>query len=168
MIVITAMLASFTLFRAPTHAAVNARATRYVMQAEETETLTLTLKGCLDNGVGLGLDEKNRIDLLKPDSAASKVCAMGDEVLTWNGEALLEVVAGRMEQKKLKDVVQRQDSHTIVVRRVRKAWSSNYDSTSSSWSSDWSSSTGQSSWGGAGGAGGDEWSGGPEPPTPLR
>ena len=44
-----------------------------------------------------------------------------------------------VEQKKLKDVVQRQDSHTIVVRRVRKAWSSNYDSTSSSWSSDWSS-----------------------------
>ena len=79
----------------------------------QMEKLTVTLVGC-SNGVGVGLDETNRIDMLKPDSPAEAELMMGDRVLQWNG---IEMTDFTGERRLLKDVVVPADSHTLVVER---------------------------------------------------
>ena len=102
----------------------------------EMDKLTLTLTGC-SGGIGVGLDDKNVVDMLKPGMPASKVLRMGDKLMQWNDQQMTEVVAGRVETRKLKDVVDTsRDSHTVVVERERKSWDTNYEmeSSSTSWS----------------------------------
>ena len=82
--------------------------------AAETEALKLTLTGC-DGGIGVGLDTKNSVDLLKPGMPAAKVLQIGDRVISWNGIAMME----DGNQRLLKDVVTPADSHELVVERVR-------------------------------------------------
>ena len=130
---------------APQRIAAVSRAAAF-MQAEETDEITLKLTDCLANGIGIGLDTKNCIDMIKPGGAGSKKFVMGDEVVLWNGQELYEVAGGRKVQRKLVDVVEQQDVHTVVVKRVRKAWSANYEPTSYETSS-WDSNTGSGSWG---------------------
>ena len=58
----------------PLHAAIRA-ATPVCADAYDTELLRLTLQGCT-NGIGVGLDDKNKVNLLRPGSPASKVLQM--------------------------------------------------------------------------------------------
>ena len=76
----------------------------------------------ISGGIGVGLDADNCVDLLRPGLPAEKAFKMGDKVLTWNGEALVEAKEGRMIQRKLKDVVVPVDEHTVVIERARKPW----------------------------------------------
>lgn len=92
-----------------------------VMLAKDVRTLTLTLKGC-SNGVGVGLDKDNCVDMLKPGMPASKELQMGDKVVSWNGVMMVEEKEGRMQPRKLKDVVTPADSHTLVIEREQKDW----------------------------------------------
>ena len=92
------------------------------MQGEKV-TLTLTLTGC-KSGIGVGLDKENKVDMLKPEMPAAKAMVMGDKVVSWNGEEMTRVVGGRIQQRMLKDVVKPGlDTHTVIVERVKKAWS---------------------------------------------
>ena len=75
------------------------------------QNLTLTLTGC-SNGVGVGLDEDNKVDMLRPGMPASKVLLVGDKVISWNDLPMVEVSGGRVVQRKLKDVVTPADSST--------------------------------------------------------
>ena len=120
------------------HAAVGWRAGTARLQAEPViEDISLTLSGC-KSGIGVGLDEKNKVDMIKPNSPASKVFQKGDQVISWNGEDMMKVEGGRMVQKKLREVVEGgRDSHTVVVKRERKAWESNFEPSSSWAASTW-------------------------------
>ena len=135
------------------------------MQLEEVDTITLKLTKCLANGIGIGLDDKNKIDMIKPDGAGSKAFLMGDEVMSWNNNALWVVKNGRKEQRKLVEVVEKQDEHTVVVKRLRKPWASSYEQTS--WEAkSWDDDSGSSSWsGGSSGAdSGSSWGSGEQDP----
>merc|ERR1712176_431834 len=81
------------------------------------------LEGC-SRGIGVGLDKDNVVDLLKPGLPAEKTFKMGDKVTHWNGIAMMEFRDGKEVQKKLKDVVQPNDTHTVTVERERKQWES--------------------------------------------
>lgn len=88
-----------------------------VMSAKESgdaQTLAITLTGCSD-GIGLGLDTDNRVDLLRPGLPAAKVLQLGDKVVQWNGN---EMVDSAGERRMLKDVVVPADSHELVVKRA--------------------------------------------------
>jgi len=111
---------------------------------QQTETITLTIRDC-SGGVGLGLDEENKVDMLKPGMPAAKVFQIGDKVTFWNGIAMYEQREGKLEQRKLKDVVKPADSHTVVIERVCKQWETTAWETTSSWSStNWAA--GSNSW----------------------
>jgi len=82
-------------------------------------TLTIALVGCI-NGVGVGLDASNLVNMLAEGSpAAASELRMGDKVILWNGVAMIDPVCGR--QRKLKEVVVRSDTHTLVVERAGAA-----------------------------------------------
>ena len=82
-------------------------------------TFTITLFGCI-NGVGVGLDASNLVNMLaKGSPAAASELRMGDKVVLWNGVAMVDPVCGR--QRKLKEVVVRSDVHTLVVERAGAA-----------------------------------------------
>lgn len=90
--------------------------------ATDKETLTVTLLNCA-GGVGVGLDEDNIVDLLKPGLPAEKVLKEGDKVLKWNGVPMMQRDAeGNWERKLLKDVVKPAETHTLVIERECKPW----------------------------------------------
>eukprot|EP00964_Phaeocystis_antarctica_P128832 scaffold92649_cov36-Phaeocystis_antarctica.AAC.1 len=63
-----------------------------VMSAKESgdaQTLTITLTGCGD-GIGVGLDDNNCVDLLRPGLPASKALRLGDKVMQWNGNKMVD------------------------------------------------------------------------------
>ena len=79
--------------------------------------LTVTLAGCV-NGVGVGLDENNCVDMLTPGKPAEAVLKMGDRVLLWNG---IEMVDSFGARRLLKDVVVRAEAHTLVIERKQSS-----------------------------------------------
>jgi len=78
------------------------------------ETLTVTLTGC-SAGIGLGLDTDNRVDLLRPGLPAAKVLQLGDKVVQWNGNDMVDSAGQR---RLLKEVVVPADTHELVVERA--------------------------------------------------
>ena len=86
-------------------------------KAQPTETVTVTLgPGCSAKGVGVGLDPTNVVDMLVPGKTAAEALRLGDRVLLWNGNALVDPSTG--EQRKLGSVVDgRLDTHAVVVER---------------------------------------------------
>ena len=69
----------------------------------------VTIHGCLAEGVGLGLDNDNRVTLLRPGgpAAVSGLLKIGDRVLSVDGA----VLSGRQ----LQDVMQKLDTHVFSV-----------------------------------------------------
>ena len=88
---------------------------------ETTQTMTLALTGC-GSGIGVGLDENNCVDMIKEGMPAEKAFVMGDKVTYWNGTPMSETINGEFKQKKLKDVVEPAEAHTVVVERTLKSW----------------------------------------------
>jgi len=86
-------------------------------QHEGGETLTFELTGC-GSGVGVGLDKNNVVDMLVPGKPASRWLRMGDRVVEFDGQVMVEQRGGRMEQRKLRDVVKPSDTHTVKVVRL--------------------------------------------------
>lgn len=124
------------------------RAARVCMQADEVDTLRVVIEVPGGGGIGVGLDKDNKVDLLKPGMPAEKVLRMGDKITFWNDESMVEIVAGREVQRKLKDVVTPQPTHTVTIERVTKPWESSswettYGDTNYQKDTDWSST----SWG---------------------
>ena len=106
-----------------------ARARLVRLQEPEVDEIALTLTGC-SNGIGVGLDENNKVDMIKDGTPAAKFFKKGDKVMTWNGAEMTQVVGGRIERRPLKDVVEAGlDKHTVTVKRERKPWTSNYEPT---------------------------------------
>jgi len=63
-----------------------------VMSAKErgdAQTLTITLTGCSD-GIGVGLDDNNCVDLLRPGLPAAKALQLGDKIMQWNGNKMVD------------------------------------------------------------------------------
>ena len=85
-------------------------------RAPQPQTVTLT--GCMD-GVGIGLDGDNCVDMLTPGKPAAAVLQMGDRVTAWDGIELFDAAAG--ERRLLKEVVTAADSHTLVIERAQAA-----------------------------------------------
>ena len=85
--------------------------------ADAEGKLTVTLAGCV-NGVGVGLDENNCVDMLTPGKPAEAVMKMGDRVLLWNG---IEMVDSSGARRLLKDVVVRAEAHTLVIERKQSS-----------------------------------------------
>ena len=79
----------------------------------EEQTVSVTLTGCSD-GVGVGLDTQNRVDMLTPGKPGAASLQMGDKIITWNGIQLIDETGQR---RLLKDVVTPADSHELVVER---------------------------------------------------
>ena len=90
---------------------------RRPMAAMQMEKLTITLVGC-SSGVGVGLDDKNCVDMLRPDSPAESELKLGDRVLLWNGVEMIDFTG---ERRLLKDVVVSADAHTLVIERQQSA-----------------------------------------------
>ena len=90
---------------------------RRPLVAMQMEKLTVTLVGC-SSGVGVGLDDKNCVDMLRPDSPAESELKLGDRVLLWNG---IEMIDFTGERRLLKDVVVSADAHTLVIERQQSA-----------------------------------------------
>ena len=114
----------------PSHAAIASRTNPIRLQVDPiVDDISLTLTGC-SGGIGVGLDNKNKVDMIKPNSPASRAFQEGDLVISWNGEDMMKVENGRSVQKKLRDVVEGgRDTHTVIVKRERKAWESNFEPT---------------------------------------
>ena len=87
------------------------------MAAIQMEKLTIMLVGC-SSGVGVGLDDKNCVDMLTPDKPAESELKLGDRVLLWNG---IEMIDFTGERRLLKDVVVSADTHTLVIERQQPA-----------------------------------------------
>ena len=83
------------------------------------DVITVTLTGC-GSGVGVGLDSANVVDMLVPGMPASKQLQLGDRVIAFDGQAMVEQRAGRTVQRKLKEVVKSAETHTVKVQRARK------------------------------------------------
>mmetsp|Transcript_17938 Transcript_17938/g.36494 ORF Transcript_17938/g.36494 Transcript_17938/m.36494 type:complete len:172 (+) Transcript_17938:35-550(+) len=83
----------------------------------QMEKLTVMLVGC-ESGVGVGLDDKNCVDMLVPDKPAASELKLGDKVLLWNGIEMFDFTG---EQRLLKDVVVKADTHTLVIERPLSA-----------------------------------------------
>ncbi|MEC8263801.1 MAG: PDZ domain-containing protein, partial [Pseudomonadota bacterium] len=75
------------------------------------EPQTVTIDGCLADGVGLGLDNENRVTFLRPGgpAAESGLLKVGDRVLSVDGVAC--------RARRLHDVLQPAETHTFVVLR---------------------------------------------------
>lgn len=73
---------------------------------------TVTLTGCMD-GVGVGLDVDNCVDMLTPGKPAAAVLQLGDKITEWNGVAMFDPATG--ERRLLKEVVTAAESHTLVI-----------------------------------------------------
>ena len=86
---------------------------------QPTEVLTFRLTGC-GSGVGVGLDKTNAVDMLVPGKPASQHLQMGDRVVEFDGQAMVEQRAGRVVQRMLKDVVKNAETHVVKVERTRK------------------------------------------------
>lgn len=87
-----------------------------VMSAKESgdaQTLTITLTGCSD-GIGVGLNDDNCVDLLRPGLPAAKALQLGDKIMQWNGNKMVDEDG---ERRMLKDVVVSADSHELLVER---------------------------------------------------
>ena len=82
----------------------------------EPEPQTVTLTGCMD-GVGVGLDADNCVDMLTPGKPAAAMLQLGDKITTWNGIAMFDAAAG--ERRLLKEVVTAAESHTLVIERAQ-------------------------------------------------
>ena len=80
----------------------------------QLEKFTVELVGCLD-GVGVGLDVENRVDMLVPGKPAASKRQMGDRIVTFDGVSLFD----GEQQRKLKDVVKPAASHTLLIERAR-------------------------------------------------
>ena len=80
------------------------------------QTVSVTLTGCTD-GVGVGLNEDNVVDMLTPGKPAAAVLQLGDKVVSWNGQLMFDEAAG--ERRMLKDVVVAAESHELVIERKR-------------------------------------------------
>ena len=79
-------------------------------------TLTVKLTGCT-GGVGVGLDQDNRVDMIREGSPAeTSDLKIGDIVLQWNGIELYDTI--EQQQRLLKDVVTPAESHTLLVSRA--------------------------------------------------
>ena len=79
---------------------------------------TFTLTGCMD-GVGVGLDVDNCVDMLTPGKPAAAVLQLGDKITEWNGVAMFDPATG--ERRLLKEVVTTAESHTLVIERAQTA-----------------------------------------------
>ena len=79
---------------------------------------TVTLTGCMD-GVGVGLDVDNCVDMLTPGKPAAAVLQLGDKITEWNGVAMFDAATG--ERRLLKEVVTAAESHTLVIERAQTA-----------------------------------------------
>jgi len=79
----------------------------------EEQTVSVTLIDCSD-GVGVGLDTQNRVDMLTPGKPGAASLQLGDKIVTWNGVQLMDETGQR---RLLKDVVTPADSHELVVER---------------------------------------------------
>ena len=79
----------------------------------DAQTLTITLTGCSD-GIGVGLDDNNCVDLLRPGLPAANALQLGDKVIQWNGNKMVDEAG---ERRMLKDVVVPADSHELLVER---------------------------------------------------
>ena len=88
---------------------------RSELTPREPQPQTITLTGCMD-GVGVGLDTDNCVDMLTPGKPAAAVLQLGDKVTTWNGIAMFDAAAG--ERRLLKEVVTAAESHTLVIERA--------------------------------------------------
>ena len=89
------------------------------VNVQTVEHLKVNIKDCLTQGVGIGLDPDNVIDMLWPGNAAVRDLKMGDTVLTWNGIALKDPATGL--QRTLSMVVDRNlDTHTLTLARSLK------------------------------------------------
>jgi hypothetical protein len=100
------------------------RARSVHMQAQPaTNSMTVTLTGC-SNGIGVGLDPQNRVDLLRPGTPAEKQLKIGDIVTHWNGMELFRMENGRKVQVKLIEVAPDplQDSYTLSIERIGNAF----------------------------------------------
>ena len=72
--------------------------------------------GCAE-GVGVGLDASNRVDMLISSMPAAKVLQIGDRIVTWNGVVMIDAEG---QTRPLKDVVTgAADSHVLFVERAR-------------------------------------------------
>ena len=85
-----------------------------VFPYQQMEKFTVTLTGCTD-GVGVGLDAANRVDMLVPDKPAVGVLQMGDRIVAWNGIEMFDGANRRL----LKDVVVPAETHELVIERAR-------------------------------------------------
>ena len=79
----------------------------------EEQTVSVSLTGCSD-GIGVGLDTQNRVDMLTPDKPGAASLQLGDKIITWNGVQLMDETGQR---RLLKDVVTLADSHELQVER---------------------------------------------------
>ena len=107
------------------------------------QKLEVTLTGC-ENGIGVGLNPENRVDLLRPGTPAAAQLRIGDHVTHWDGQPLMKVVGGRMEQVKLITVAPDPlvNSYTLTVERSGQAngiaapsWESKSSTPTPSWES---------------------------------
>ena len=80
---------------------------------QSTTRLTVTLRNC-EGGVGVGLDKSNVVDMLVPGSPASMQLSIGDKVILWNGNLLLDSSGAQI---KLVDAVVPGLEHTLVIER---------------------------------------------------
>ena len=101
-----------------------ASASAAALTGDANQTLTVELVGCRD-GVGVGLDGDNIVDLLKPGLPAEKWLKLGDRVIKWNGQPMSIIEDGQWRQRLLKEVVKPADAHVVVVERACKPWEAN-------------------------------------------
>ena len=90
------------------------------MEAQPSpNSMTVTITGC-SNGIGVGLDPQNRVDLLRPGMPAEKHLKIGDVITHWNGIELFRMQDGRKVQVKLIEVAPDplQDSYTLSIERI--------------------------------------------------
>ena len=94
------------------------------------ERASIIITDSQSNGIGVGLDTSNRVDMLREGGAAAlSDLQMGDKILSWNGMSLLDEVG---QQVKLADVVDTTlDRHTVILERAPKMKKSKTDGSSS-------------------------------------
>ena len=99
---------------APAIHALQSRRAHLCMQM--TETVTKQLVNCIEDGVGIGLDKTNRIDMLRPGGGADLAgLQMGDLIVRWNGTPLVDAAGA---QVKLGEVVKPAETHTVILERA--------------------------------------------------